>query len=259
MLVAAVFISSTMSAHALEVNDKQLDQIFKGYDAAFVLREIRPDAQTWRYHPDKCAEALSPCSTFKIFNSLVALDSGVIADENATFKWDGTHHDRPELNQDQTLKSAISRSAVWCFQLLAKKIGSERMSEYLQLMHYGNENMSSGLTQFWLGKGNSLRISADEQVNFMERLVKSDLPVSERACTTVKKIMRLKETETGTLYGKTGTDSNRGKHTLGWFVGYVQKSDKVFAFATNIRGAEGANGRKARALTEEILANLNLM
>lgn len=235
-----------------------LDAVFKGYKAAFIIKEIGA-SKAFRYHPDLCAEEISPCSTFKIFNSLAALDSGALKDENETFKWDGTRHSISAWNKDHNLKTAVSDSAVWYFQKIAQKIGPERMHKYIQSMHYGNENMSSGLTKFWLGEENSLKISADEQVAFITKLYKDELPVSKRASTTVKSLIKLKETPEGTLYGKTGSDMQNGKLTLGWFVGYVKCKDKAYAFATNIRSGDKAYGRKARLLTEAVLQQMRLL
>ncbi len=41
-----------------------------------------------------------PASTYKIFNSLVALETGVVRDENEILKWDGVQRKVPAWNQD---------------------------------------------------------------------------------------------------------------------------------------------------------------
>jgi len=229
---------------------------FQGFDAgAFVLYDLRNNQYT-RYNPDRCAERFIPASTFKIMNSLVGLESGVIPDENTIIKWDGTHYDVAEWNQDQTLKSAFQVSAVWYYQELARRVGREKMQQYVDAVHYGNQDISGQIDTFWLEGG--LRISADEQVEFLRRLYEGDLPFSDRSMEIVTDIMVIEDTDEYTFSGKTGT-ALRVASPVGWFVGYLETNENVYFFATNIalQTAEGNIG-KAREITEAILRDQGL-
>ena len=53
---------------------------------------------------------------------MIALESGVIGDENETIPWDGVEREYPFWNRDHTMRSAIGVSAVWFYQELARRI-----------------------------------------------------------------------------------------------------------------------------------------
>jgi len=238
-----------------QLTSKSMAPHFKGFDGAFVLYDAR-GKEYFRYNEAGCSKRLSPCSTFKIFNSLVGLETGVVKDENHLLKWDGTKYSIAPWNSDHTLKSAVKESVVWYFQRVATGVGEERMNKYIRLTHYGNEDISGGLTTFWLGS--SLKISADEQVEFLKKLYYEELPFSKRSMDIVRRIIRLTATPAGILSGKTGSDLVDGKGVLGWFVGYVEHDDHQYFFATNIQAADGASGRKAREISEGILHEAGL-
>jgi beta-lactamase class D len=233
--------------HASEID---LSRHFGGVDGCFVLLDVSGD-QLLRYNPQRCGTRFAPCSTFKIPNSLIGLETGVIPDADHVIKWDGIQRDRPELNRDHTLRSAMANSVVWYYQELARRVGEARMQQFLDAIPYGNRDMSAGLTTFWLGT--SLKISPDEQVEFLRRLQRDDLPFSRRSMQIVKEIL-VQDSRPGLIYrGKTG--SNRGTEgapDLGWYVGWVERDGDVFVFATNISG-RGTFGARARAITESIL------
>jgi beta-lactamase class D len=232
-----------------------LSPFFAGYQACFVLWDVATDAYVI-HNPERCAERLSPCSTYKIPHSLIALETGVVPDQHHVIEWNGTHYPVEVWNQDHTMASAVQNSVVWYFQAVATEIGEERMQAYLDEFGYGNKDISGGLTEFWLGS--SLEISADEQIDFLHRLDTGDLPVSARSMDIVKEVIVLEETDASIYRGKTGSCTPEGEHPLGWFVGYVSYGDRSVIFATNIQGPK-AEGQKARSITEDILKQLNVI
>src|SRR5258708_1343483 len=136
----------------------------------------------------RSGEAKLPASTFKIPNSIIALETGVVADpDKDVFKWDGVTRSIEAWNKDHTLRSAIAVSAVPVYQEIARRIGQERMQKYLDLLEYGNRDIGGGLEQFWL-TGN-LRIGPIEQVEFVDRLRRGVLPVSKRTQELVRDIL----------------------------------------------------------------------
>jgi beta-lactamase class D len=232
-----------------------LAPFFTDYEGCFVLWDVAAD-DTIRYNPDRCAERLSPCSTYKIPHSLIALETGVIPDQDYVIKWDGTQYPVESWNRDHTMASAVQNSVVWYFQAVATEIGTERMQEYLGKFGYGNRDISGGLTQFWLGS--SLKISAEEQIDFLHRLDTGDLPVSARSMDIIKEVLVQEETDAYVYRGKTGSCVSEGEQPLGWFVGTVNRDGTTIIFATNIQGA-GANGQQARSITEDVLRSLELL
>jgi beta-lactamase class D len=236
--------------------EADLSKYFEGYSGAFVLYDVN-NKYYIRYNEEQCKKRLSPCSTFKIPNSLIALETGVATDENFLLKWDGTKQWMESWNKDHTLRTAIANSVVWYYRELARRIGEKKMKEYIQKINYGNMDISGGLDKFWLTS--SIEISANEQVEFLYKLYKNELPFSERTVNIVKDIMTLEKTDKFVLRGKTGSSGDKDNYSHGWFVGYVTHGENAFIFATNIIAPQKANGIKAKEITYEILKSLKLM
>ena len=256
-LVSILVLWAPPAVQSSSISQDELKSLCRGYEAAFELVDLNT-GETIRLNPALCAKRQPPCSTFKIFNSLVGLDTGVLPSENHSMRWDGTKYDISDWNRDQTLQSAVTNSVVWYFQRVASSVGAKRMQRYIDLAPYGNRDISSGITNFWLSK--SLKVSADEQVSLLKRLINDDLPFSKRSMAIVRGLIRLDQTDRGTLYGKTGSGHLDDRNGLGWFVGYVvQPGGSTYVFATNIQAASSAWGPKARDITREILKKLELL
>ncbi len=250
--------SPTLPPTPFSVEMPELAEFFQGNTGAFVLFN-RNDDRFIRYNPERCSTAFLPASTFKILNSLIGLETGVIQDENFKIKWDGTPYDVPSWNQDQTLKTAIQNSVVWYYQEVARRIGPESMQHYVELTDYGNNDTSGKIDTFWLE--GALRISADQQVDFLRRFYQNELPFSTRSTDIVRQILVLEQTDAYTFSGKTGSVQRTAIFT-GWFVGYLERDDNVYFFATNLesKNVDGfANGAAALKITRDILTELGLL
>lgn len=255
MILALATVTPALSATPSTLTNAQISNEFKGYTGAFILKDLS-DGSTVRFNDKLLKERENPCSTFKIVNSLIAIDSGVMKVDDSTMKWDGKKREIDTHNQDQDMQSAMTNSVVWYFQKVAEKIGKERMQNYLHTLKYGNEDISSGLTNFWLGKGGSLLVSPVEQVDFLTQLFEDKLPVKKESMSDVRKLIKLKTEGNNTLFGKTGTSSGA---KFGWFVGAVKHGDKTYVFATNVRANENAYGRNAKKITESLLTKMGLL
>ncbi len=244
---------------------EDLGSYFTGYDGCFVLFDQNKN-EYLIYNESKSQKQVSPCSTFKIMNALIGLETKVLTDENTTFKWDGTAYQNEAWNKDQTLATAITNSTFWYFQQNASKVGSDRMQSYIDKVDYGNKDISGGITQFW--EQSSLKISPREQVEMLKRIYTYQMPISKGNIDIVKKILVLSKENGATLSGKTGSglkDVGRfipqgieDGYVIGWFIGYVEKDDNVYYFATNIEGEKDAYGGKAKEITLEILKDKKL-
>jgi beta-lactamase class D len=243
---------TTTAVPASEVRP-ELEKDFQGFKGAFVLYDLKGNRYV-RYNPERCAERFIPASTFKIMNSLIGLETGVIPDADYVIQWDGTPYDIPAWNQDHTLQTAIQNSVVWYYQELARRVGEKRMQQYVDAADYGNRDISGKIDTFWLEGG--LRISAEEQVEFLKRLYKGELPFSQRSMNIVKEILVLEKTDTFQLSGKTGS-AQRVTPPVSWFVGYLETKGNVCFFATNIEGSDGT-GDQAREIAQNILQDLGL-
>ena len=212
--------------------------------------------------PRASSEKLPPCSTFKIWNTLIGLETGIISSPDDPFyTWDGQVRAIPAWNRDLTLKEAFQASCVPAFQALARKIGQTRMQTWIDTLSCGDRDTSAGIDAFWLpAKGRKpLLITPMEQAQLMYRLANAKLPVAATSLRTLKSIMIVKTTAKGVLYGKTGSAMNDdGRYNLGWFVGFVESQGVVCAFACDAKG-DGVMGKDARAIAEHLLEARGLL
>lgn len=229
---------------------------FGNFQGCFLIKEIGTD-QISVHNEAQCAKRWKPCSSFKIANSLIGLETGVLKDEYAVYKWNGKKQFFKSWERDHTLASAIKVSAVPYYQELARNIGQKRMNQYVKELAYGNMNIGENIDRFWLD--GPLAISAFEQLNFMERLYTDQLPVSKRSSTIVKKIITLESDSNRVLSGKTGSELKNGKVTWGWFVGHVKKGHKEYVFVANIQSDDKAWGGQARKIASAILKDLGIL
>ncbi len=255
-LVGLLFVFTNVS-HAQDSLQAELSKFFQGHDGAFVVYDKNKDEYI-RYNPDRCAQKFLPASTFKIPNALIGLETGVIPDSNFVIKWDGKPEQVKEWERDHDLKSGIYYSVVWYFQELARRVGRERMQHWLDTLNYGNKTIGDKIDFFWLN--NSLRISADEQVEFLKKLYSEELPFSKRAMDIVKDILPAERLGVATLKSKTGTGHSNPDHFIAWLVGYVEKQGDVYLFAFNIDGKdfEEASGLR-NSIPRQILKRLRML
>ncbi len=193
------------------------------------------DGQTGRYsvyNLERASERKMPASTFKLFNSLVALDTGALKDDREVIAWDGVERDFTSWNRDMNIRDAIRVSNVPFYQELARRIGREKMQAALNQVGYGNKMIGREIDQFWLD--NTLQISAKEQVDFVMRLARGKLPFSARAIDMVQQISVLERTPNYVLHGKTGWGGRATTPGVGWWTGYLERGDKLYAFAMNM-------------------------
>jgi beta-lactamase class D len=227
-----------------------------GHDGCFVLYDLKQDLYL-KYNPERCAERFIPASTFKIFNSLVGLETGAVKDEFEVFKWDSVKRFYESWNQDLDMVKAFKYSGVWFYQELARKIGEKKMQHYISLNEYGNEDISGGIDRFWLDGG--IRISADEQIEMLKKLYHNQLQFSKRSMDIVKRIMIYDQTNEYTIHAKTGW-AIRVEDQIGWFVGYIEKGDDVYFFAINLESKNPEEGFVSRKeITFVILRQLKIL
>jgi beta-lactamase class D len=209
----------------------------------------------WTFSDAKDAERESlPASTFKIINLLIALETGVIKDENEVIGWVGetdttTYGYRPEIYKDLTIKEAYEASAVWVFMELAKKIGRERYLHYLKLCHYGNCDLSEKGVDFW-NFGN-LAISPIDQIKFLVGIYEGKLPFSARNLEILKRVMVSEQSSKYVIRSKTGWSRLNGKD-VGWWVGYVERKENAFFFATRVSKSRSEINPNFSACRKEI-------
>lgn len=229
-----------------------------GFGGTVLVYDLQAD-RLQALHPERVDERRIPASTFKILNSMVALETGVVADEHTVIPWDGVVRFRAELNRDLDLATAFRLSAVPHFQRLARSIGPERMQRFVDSLGYGNRDIGGGIDRFWLE--GDLRISPREQIELLVRLYRDELPVSPRSMAVVRTIMEMERHEGMVLRGKTGWAALPGGHQVGWWVGWVERGADVFFFASMIEADDpGAGFGAARTeVARRVLRRLGIL
>lgn len=242
IMITSVFQINQVSAQNSPENAQKIDfaRHFDnlGINGSIIIYDRQQD-KFYQHNASRNKISFTPASTYKIPNSLIALETGVIKNDVAVLTWDGItrglSEDQPipEWNQDLNLRLAFKYSAVWFYQVLARKIGYQRMQYFVSKIQYGNQDIGSKeeIDRFWLG--GKLKITPEQQIKFLRRLYDNDLPFSVPNIELVKDIMIIEKTPDYTLRGKTGWATSQ-EPQIGWLVGYLEQNNNVYFFATNI-------------------------
>jgi beta-lactamase class D len=184
-----------------------------GVEGSIAIYDLKGD-RLYQHNPQRNATAFLPASTFKILNSLISLETGVISDELAVLTWDGIQRQIPAWNRDLNMREAIKVSAVWFYQVLARRVGHEQMQKWVAKVGYGNQKIGNkdDIDKFWLE--GEMRITPNEQIQFLRRLYKNDLPFSERSLSLVKDIIIVEQIPDYTIRAKTGWANFGGSSLL---------------------------------------------
>ena len=199
-----------------------------------------------------------PASTFKIVNSIIALETKVVEDDSTLFPWNGEKRAYKTWEQDLILSDAFKYSCVPCYQEIARGIGEKRMNEYLDKLKYKDMKVNAdNLDLFWL-EGDS-KITQFQQIEFLRRFFQSELGISKRTEDIMRKIFFIEDYENYKLNGKTGLSVRNGNYN-GWFVGYIESKESNYFFATNIEPKDQLNDnsftQKRKKITIEALNTL---
>jgi beta-lactamase class D len=212
--------------------DTELARIFQAAGANGTMVITNLDGTRQFVHNDSRANTRLPAaSTFKILNSLIALDEGAITGPDEVFIWDSHHYDIPDWNQNHTLASAYKVSCVWCYQIIASRLDPKAYQAHIQKAGYGQLDVPFDQTHFWLD--GSLKISAYEQIEFLRKLVNRSLPYKPASYDTLRDIMIVEKGDAYTIRAKTGWATSSTPQT-GWYVGYVETKSGTWLFALNM-------------------------
>lgn len=243
---------------------------FGAADGCFLLYNLKSEKFEKVIGDERCRRQFPACSTFKVPLAVMAFDSGLLKDENSTYKWNGVVDTREEVNRDHSAKTWMSQSVVWYSQRITPKLGKTKVQKYLNSFEYGNRDLSAGLQTAWLispaSPGPALKISAFEQIDFMKKLWTDKLPASKRSMQLARDLTYLETSSRGAkLHGKTGSnfyDADRKVH-LGWFIAHIQSGEKEYLTVVNLSDrepgrADDYGGPRAKEITKALLANLGI-
>lgn len=225
-LIGLLLLTSTLFSCKQEhvFYQPQWGEIFKkhGIDSACFEMVDNTHDQAFVYNLDRCSRRMSPASTFKVFLSLVALETNIAPDENLVIAWDKIPSGKPEWDRDMTMREALKASSEPYYKTLAKRIGKIELQRWIDSTQYGNKQIGENIDQCWTN--DALLITPDEQVGLMKKLYFDKLPMSQRAQRIVRSMMVEEETPDYKLYIKTGTRLYN-KKTLAWVVGFIERRE----------------------------------
>ena len=243
------------------VNRANVDDSLKKYfdaskvDGCFTLFN-NADGKVTVYNLSMDTARVLPASTFKIVNSLIGLETGVITDEKMVIKWDGIKRSNEDWNKDLTMLEAFKTSCVPYYQEVARRIGKDTMKLWIDSLSYGNKNLGDKIDTFWLD--NHLKISPDEQLGLMKRLYFDQLPFQKRTQQIVRDAMLQEDNTAYSLSYKTGWGFDEKNNNIGWIVGWIEENKHPYFFVTLVKSADPAIDMKAVRLniTKGILKQL---
>lgn len=246
-IIAIVLTAALILSFNKREADKDWSKIFDNYNikGTFLLKNVSTN-ELKIYNEIRSDSAYLPASTFKVLNSMIALQTSVIKNVNDTIKWDKIDKGWKPWNKDQTMKTAMPISCVWFYQDLARRIGKEQMQKWLDLADYGNKKMGKEVDNFWL-QGN-LRISGKEQISFIEKLIANELPFDRKIQETVKNIMITDVTADYVIHSKTGWTNQ-----IGWNIGYIETNNDKWIFVMNQNIINRGDAKYRKKITYEIL------
>ena len=226
-----------------------------GFRGTFVLYDVGKDEFSG-YDRRRAETRYVPASTFKIPNSLIGLEYGAVKDVDEPLPWDGQAKWIKRWEKDMGLREAIKVSNVPAYQELARRVGLDKMRRAVAELDYGNKDIGRTVDAFWLE--GPLEISAVEQVRLLARLAQGELPFAPEIQAAVRDIVKAEEAADGALYAKTGTAAVYTPQ-LGWLVGWVERSGRIYAFALNIDMPSPEDGPKRVELSRASLKALGIL
>lgn len=233
-----LLISCSLLFFSCTVNKAKNDDSLKKYfdenkvDGCFTMLD-NATGEIIVYNMKLDTMRFSPASTFKIVNSLIGLQTGVIVDEKMVIKWDGVKRWNEAWNKDMDMTEAFKVSNVAYYQEVARRIGKDTMKQWIDSIGYGNRNIDGPIDSFWLN--NKLKISPDEQLGLVKRLYFDQLPFRKSVHQQVKDVMVQENNTAYKLSYKTGWGFGEDGNALGWIVGWIEENNHVYFFVTFVK------------------------
>ncbi|MEJ7804771.1 MAG: penicillin-binding transpeptidase domain-containing protein [Telluria sp.] len=229
-----------------------------------LIRDVKKNV-TFVHNPMRARQGYVPASTFKILNSLIGLDTGVVKDvDQQKFRFSGVPFEvrgkpflPPQCNKDVTLRTAFKFSCIPVYQELAKHVGMERYKAVLNNLEYGTGELGAErLEWFWLE--GAYQVSAQQQVDLLVRLYRGELPFSARSMELVRDMMVVEKAPTYTLRAKTGYLFST-QPEIGWYVGWLEKGDQAYVFALNLDMSKPEDARARATIVKSALKSLGVL
>ena len=234
-----VFFIAGCSTNNVDVDDS-LGKYFKENKAEGCFALLNNNTKRFTvYNLERYRDsAYLPASTFKIVNSLIGLQTGVITNDSMVIKWDSVVRSASAWNKDLSMYEAFRVSAVPYYQEVARRIGKDTMQLWLDSLSYGTKKITASIDTFWLD--NSLKITPDEQLGLVKRLYFDQLPFHKHNQQIVKTAMLMEDKPEYKLSYKTGWGFGDSTHkkNIGWMVGWIEENKHPYFFVLNLESED---------------------
>ncbi|MFV2197644.1 class D beta-lactamase [Nocardiopsis sp. LOL_012] len=238
---------------------EDLEAVFEraGVEGTFVLYDTER-SRAMVVSPEQAQRRDVPASTFKLVNSLIALQTGAVADVDEVIPYGGGPQPVPAWERDMSMREALPVSNVPVYQELARRIGHDRMAAWVDRFGYGDRDVggADAVDRFWLE--GPLEISAMDQVAFLADLARAELPVDVEHQRAVREIAVHERTDDYVLVAKTGWGADTDP-APGWWVGWVERGTELHTFALRIDVAEDVDAELREPLGRELLVALEVL
>ena len=243
--VVAAFLLNACSPNNVQVNN-ELGKYFDsaGVKGSFALfNNGTGDFTIYNLNRYKDS-AYTPAGTFNIVHSLIALETGVVSDENMTI----------QLDSAVSMETAFKQSVVPYYQEVARRMGKDTLQFWLDSLSYGNHQIGKSIDSFWLN--NTLKLTADEQLGLIKKLFFNQLPFQKRTHEIVRKMMLQESNANYQLSYKDGLTILENGKQLAWVAGWIEENKHPYFFVLNLEGATNAPINSiSKELLKKILTN----
>ncbi|GAB3737034.1 penicillin-binding transpeptidase domain-containing protein [Nocardiopsis nanhaiensis] len=233
------------------VEREDLASVFEdaGVNGTFVLFDAG-DSSAVVVNLDEADERAVPASTFKLPNTLIALQTGAVESIDEVVA--------PEGEDELSLREALPTTDVPVHQEVADRIGFDRMSTWVDRFDYGNRQVGDEdvMDRFWLD--GPLEISAMEQSTFISELARTELPVDVEHQEALHELLAMEEGYGYQLFGRTGLGADVDP-VPGWWVGWVEGEDDLHTFALRLEVEEDSDVALREELGRELLVELEIL
>lgn len=251
------------------ITEVNWESYFDGINGSAVI--YNPSDNSYQiYNQETALSQRSPCSTFKIISSLIALENEIIIPDNSVRAWSGEAFWNENWNRDINFEDAFRTSCVWYYREVIDEIGKDVMQDELNKLQYGNcdisdwegylntNNNNRALTGFWIES--SLKITPKEQVEVLDRIFGEHSAYSQETQDNLKQVMLLTEQPDKDMlvYGKTGLGKAYGVVVDAWFTGFADTADERRYFCVYLGETDGkdVSSTKAKEIALEIISDL---
>jgi len=221
----------------------KLDSIYKKFGVTGACVVFIQSKNSYYYSDTIKIQTLqSPNNSFNLYAGLIGLESGVIKNYE-TPSGDDT------LTNDNLIKALKSHNPVF-FSVNARRIKQEKLQNWLNLLNYGNRDISGGTTVFW--NNNSLKISTKQQFDLLKKLYYYNLPFSFENIRLVKSTFRLTKLVNKNVYSFKVTGLQNGKQHA-WYIGYVEFLNNTYLFVQSLENSKKLKASTFEALNGEVM------